>query len=177
MRYLSATTALLFTLLLCTCGRAQEVPENLLTGYAPLDEKLARTVTVDEYAISAEAAAALSNAKFLDAREHEEFTVSHLPAATWLGYDDVDLSRIADTEKDQPLVVYCTIGYRSERVATKLREAGYTNVYNLYGSLYAWKLAGFALEDARGQPTEKLHTYNRKWSTFAPDSIGEKVWK
>lgn len=169
-------TSLLLPLLFASCVRAQ-VPQRLETGYAPLDQKLERLVTANERALSAKEAAALENALFLDAREPVEYGVSHLPGALNIGYDNLDFKAVKDVDKSRPVVVYCTVGYRSERAAEKLRKKGFTNVYNLYGSLYAWKLAGFPLEDADGKPTEKLHTYNEKWGSFVPDSIGEKVYK
>lgn len=167
---------LFFVLLLASCGRAQSLPHRLATGYGPLDEKLATLVTADSVAISAREATALPNALFLDAREPVEYRVSHLPGARNLGYDDLDLAVVSGVDKSRPIVVYCTVGYRSERAAKKLRDAGFQRVYNLYGSLYAWKLAGLPLEDAAGKPTNKIHTYNKKWGTFVPDTIGEKVY-
>ncbi len=164
-----------FFILLQGCRlTAQEIPERLRTGYGPLDEKLSTLVTVDSLAISARRARTL-DAKFIDAREPEEFRVSHLPGALPLGYKSPDYAVLNDLDKDRPLVVYCTVGYRSERIAKELRERGFTRVYNLFGSLYAWKLAGYELVNAQG-PTEQLHTYNRKWGSFVPDSIGEKVY-
>ena len=168
--------ALLLVLFLASCGRAQEVPERLRTGHAPLDDKLARLVTADSLAISPAAARALPGVVYLDAREAEEYRVSHLPGALHLGYDRPNRSVTEGLDPDRPLVVYCTVGYRSERAARRLRDAGFTRVYNLFGSLYAWKLAGLPLEDADGQTTERMHTYNRKWGTFVPDSLGVKVW-
>lgn len=168
--------ALLFPLLLASCARAQDVPPRLKTGYAPLDDKLSRLVTVDKNALGAREAQALDDPVFLDAREEEEYRVSHLPGALHLGANRMDMDVLRGIDRDRPLVVYCTVGYRSERAAKKLREAGFSRVYNLYGSLYAWKLASFPLEDAAGKTTEKLHTYNRKWGSFIPDTLGEKVY-
>lgn len=170
-------TSLLFILSLASCVRAQNVPERLQTGYDELDSKLEKLISADELAIGAKAAAALENALFLDAREAVEYDVSHLPGAINIGYDKLNLKTVKNVDKSRPVVVYCTVGYRSERAAKKLRKKGFTNVYNLYGSIYAWKLAGLPLEDATGKPTERLHTYNEKWGSFVPDSIGEKVWE
>ena len=165
----------LLPFVLASCVQAQSVPPELRTGHAPLDKRLARMITADDRAIGAAAAREMAGAVYLDARETEEYNVSHLPAARHLGYDRMDPSVVADLDRATPLVVYCTVGYRSERAAAELRRAGFTRVYNLYGSLYAWRLAGFPLEDAAGEPTDRVHTYNRKWGTFVPDSIGEKV--
>jgi len=119
----------------------------------------------------------MSSALFLDAREVKEYKVSHLPGAVHFGYSKMNFKAVKAIDKSRPIVVYCTVGYRSERAAAKLRKKGFTNVYNLYGSLYAWKLAGLPLVDDSEQPTEKLHTYDELWGSFVPDSIGEKVHK
>ncbi|MEL7160707.1 MAG: rhodanese-like domain-containing protein [Bacteroidota bacterium] len=165
---------LLLVLVLASCARAQEVPQRLKTGHAPLDKKLAKLVAADDKALSAPEANAMANVLFLDARESEEYAVSHLPDARLLGYDRPDYEVVKNVAKDRPLVVYCTVGYRSERAAAELRQRGFTRVYNLYGSLYAWVLAGLPLENADGN-TDALHTYNKKWGTFVPDSLGRKV--
>ncbi|MEM9526514.1 MAG: rhodanese-like domain-containing protein [Bacteroidota bacterium] len=172
---LSYLLPLLFILCLASCVRAQEVPARLKTGYPVLDQKLATLVTADVNALSAKEAAALENAIFLDAREPAEYAVSHLPNALLLGYNKPNNKLLKQLDKSRPVVVYCTVGYRSERAAAKLRKRGFERVYNLYGSLYAWKLAGLPLENADG-PTNRLHTYDKNWGAFVPDSIGEKVY-
>lgn len=166
----------LFIFLLTSCINAQDIPARLQTGYAPLDDKLSSLVTADNQAISANEAYEMAEAIFLDARELDEFEVSHLPKAIHIGYDKVDYDTVEDLDLNKPVIVYCTVGYRSEKIAKKLRKKGFKNVYNLYGSLYAWKLAGYPLMDADGKSTERLHTYNKKWGSFVPDTIGEKVW-
>ncbi len=61
--------------------------------------------------------------RLLDARAYREFEVSHIAGATWVGYDDFDLARLAGIEHQTPLAVYCSVGYRSERIAEQLRPA------------------------------------------------------
>lgn len=153
----------------------QEIPERLLTHFPLLDAKLASLVKVDSMAISPAAVERLENPLLLDAREREEFQVSHLPGALYLGYKKPDFERLAKVDKERPLVVYCTVGFRSERMAKQLRDRGFKEVYNLFGSLYAWKLSGRPLVDADG-PTDRLHTYDKKWGTYVPDTIGVKVY-
>ena len=158
------------------CGiSAQSVPDRLVTGYEPLDERLSRMVTADSSALSAMEARKLSDAVYLDARESEEYEVSHLPGAIHLGYRRPDYSRLDGLSNDTPLVVYCTIGYRSESMAEELKSRGFTQVYNLYGSIYAWILAGNPVVDENG-PVQRVHTYNGKWGNFLPDSLVTKVY-
>jgi monothiol glutaredoxin len=42
--------------------------------------------------------------------------------------------------KDEPLILYCHLGVRSEEVARRFRAAGFTRVYNLRGGVDAWSV-------------------------------------
>jgi rhodanese-related sulfurtransferase len=110
----------------------------------------------------------------LDAREADEYAVSRLPGARWVGYDDFDLARVADLDPDAPVVVYCSVGYRSEKVAGRLRAAGFTDVANLYGGLFEWVNRGHPIVDAEGRLTRRVHAYSRTWGVFL--RRGERVY-
>jgi rhodanese-related sulfurtransferase len=112
----------------------------------------------------------------LDAREKEEFDVSHLADARLVGYKEFDYSKLSDIAKDTPIVVYCSIGYRSEKIGEKLKNNGFSQVYNLYGSIFEWSNRGYPLVDIAGQKTRRIHTYNKKWSKWVDDKRMEKVW-
>ena len=163
------------TVLFYGCRTAAPLPERLQTHHPPLDRQLRKLVKADSCALSPSEAQQLDAPVYLDARERAEYEVSHLPGARYIGFGSLDTAALSGLEPDTPLVVYCTVGYRSERIAHDLRGMGYTRVYNLYGSLYAWRLAGLPLFDAYG-PTHRIHTYNRKWGTFIPDTLGTKVY-
>ena len=75
----------------------------------------------------------LSNYQVLDTRELEEFEVSHLPGAIWVGYDHFDISATTHLIKDQPVLVYCTVGARSQAIGKSMIELGFTRVYNSLG--------------------------------------------
>jgi rhodanese-related sulfurtransferase len=117
----------------------------------------------------------IPNAVLLDAREKKEFAVSHLPKAQWIGYDDFELSRVANVPRNAPIVVYCSVGYRSEKVGEKLKSAGFTNVRNLYGSLFEWVNQGNPVVDSTGKPTRRVHAYSRTWGIWLKQ--GEKVYE
>ena len=102
----------------------------------------------------------------LDAREPNEYMVSHIPDARCIGYDRPDYSVLKDLDKDTKIVVYCSIGYRSEKIGEKLAEQGFNNVYNLYGSIFEWGNKNYPLEDFRGRTTNEIHGYNKKWSKW-----------
>ncbi len=110
----------------------------------------------------------------LDTREKEEYDVSHIPNAVFSGYKDFNSDVLKGLSKTDPIVVYCSVGYRSERIGEKLQKMGYSKVYNLYGGIFEWKNSGSEVVDADGNKTEKVHTYNKKWSQWL--TRGEKVY-
>ena len=118
--------------------------------------------------------AKLTEAHLLDTRSPEEFGVSHLLGSTFVGYDDFKMSSVAQIPKSDTIVVYCSVGYRSERIGEKLLAAGYKNVFNLYGGIFDWKNNDRAVVDSKNEPTEKVHAYNRTWGLFLDK--GEKVY-
>lgn len=128
--------------------------------------------------ITVEQVSVMDSGRFvlLDAREKEEFETSTIPGAQYIGYDDFDVESISDLPKGQPIIVFCSIGYRSEKIGEKLKKAGYGRVFNLYGSIFAWANAGLPLTTPTGEKTEKLHTYNKKWSKWVVNPKVKKVW-
>ena len=112
----------------------------------------------------------------LDAREKKEFDVSHLKNAIWVGYDEFDIHKVLQElpNKEKPIVVYCSIGVRSEDIGEKLKKAGYTNVKNLYGGIFEWKNKGYPVYDETQHETEKVHAYSNYWGRFLTN--GEKVY-
>ena len=110
------------------------------------------------------------NLYILDAREKDEYAVSHLPKAIWVGYDTFNKNNITKIPKDAVLVIYCSIGYRSEKIGEKLKTLGYTNIYNLYGGIFEWANRKLPLVDNSNKKTHKTHPYNEEWSRFLMDN-------
>jgi rhodanese-related sulfurtransferase len=102
-----------------------------------------------------------TNVVLLDVRSRKEFDFSHLPGARHIDPDakpaEFDRTLAGHTG---PVVVYCSVGWRSSALAQRLIDAGRTNVQNLEGSIFAWANEGRPLE-SKGQPTDKVHPYNR----------------
>ena len=112
----------------------------------------------------------------LDARDRKEFDMSHIPNATFIGYKNWDKNVLKDVSKDTPIVLYCSIGYRSEKIGEKLLKMGYTNVKNLYGSIFEWVNQGNPIVDKNQLPTNNIHTYNEKWSQWVTNDSIQKKW-
>ena len=112
----------------------------------------------------------------LDAREFAEYETSHLPGALFIGYKEYDPDVLDDVHPSTPIVVYCSIGYRSEKIGEKLQDQGFSEVYNLYGSLFEWANRGLPLDNIKGQRTSIVHGYNRSWSKWLLNPDLEKIW-
>jgi rhodanese-related sulfurtransferase len=115
------------------------------------------------------------NTIFLDAREKNEYEVSHIKNAIWIGYNNFKIKSVKSIPKEAKIIVYCSVGYRSEKISEKLVKSGYTNVYNLYGSIFEWVNQGNAVYDMNGKETLKVHAYNKKWGQWLDK--GTKVYK
>ena len=113
---------------------------------------------------------------FLDARELEEYQISHIPGARYIGYKKFDEDLLEGISHDDKIIVYCSVGYRSEKIGKKLEKLGYTSVYNLYGSIFEWINCDLPLENQQGISTDTIHTYNKKWSKWVDDKEVIKVW-
>lgn len=106
-----------------------------------------------------------------DAREAEEFAVSHLSGARNLG--SVAAVKAALQSNAQPVVVYCSVGYRSSALAEKLQKTGVTNVFNLDGSIFAWANEGRPVY--RGtNVVQVVHPYSAKWGALLEERFRPK---
>lgn len=112
----------------------------------------------------------------LDTRSKKEYAVSHLQGARFIDYDDFDMNKVNDIPKDAKVVVYCSVGYRSERVGEKMKKAGYSDVSNLYGGIFQWKNENMPVVNPNGEVTDSVHTYNSRWGKWLEEGKGIKVY-
>jgi rhodanese-related sulfurtransferase len=112
-------------------------------------------------------------ALFLDAREPAEYAVSHLQDATFVGYDHFSLANVPQVAKETPIIVYCSVGYRSEKIAEQLLAAGFTSVSNLYGGIFEWVNEDQPVYNDKGI-TQKVHAFSRSWGIWLKK--GKKVY-
>lgn len=109
----------------------------------------------------------------LDTRTLSEFDVSHIKGARFIDYNSFSLKNLAGISKSALVVVYCSVGYRSERIGEKLQKAGYSNVQNLYGGIFKWVNEGLPVYNRQAQ-TQQVHAYSRSWGVWLQK--GEKVY-
>jgi rhodanese-related sulfurtransferase len=154
----------LLPLLAMSCATASpltDAVDDLISRSIPLiqTKDLATTIKADKKAV------------MRDASQPEEFQTSHLPGAYWVGFKKFKIANLPEIQKDTPIIVYCSVGYRSEKIGEKLKAAGYTNVRNLYGGIFAWANEGRELVDHDGNSTKTVHGYDRKWSKLLDPEV------
>ena len=107
----------------------------------------------------------------LDIRSPEEYAVSRIKDARLIDYNHFSTEDVLDIPKDSEVVVYCSVGYRSEKIGEQLLALGYKNVKNLYGGIFQWKNDGFEVVNKHNMPTDSVHTYNKSWSIWLLNGI------
>jgi len=110
----------------------------------------------------------------LDTRETEEFEVSRIKNARRVGYNEFDISKLEDISKRTPIVLYCSLGVRSELIGEQLKEEGYKNVKNLFGGIFEWVYQGYPIVNDFGEKTDEVHAYDENWSRWLLK--GEKIY-
>jgi rhodanese-related sulfurtransferase len=143
---------------------AQETLSKLLKQY---NTKNIPYISVQELAMPK------TKAIIFDAREQNEFDVSHIKNAVGVGYNDFSMDSVFRKfpDKNKKIVVYCSVGIRSETIASKLKKAGYKNVYNLYGGIFEWKNNNYPVYNLEEKETDSVHVYSNQWSKWLKSGI------
>ncbi|MFD2563061.1 rhodanese-like domain-containing protein [Aquimarina rubra] len=112
----------------------------------------------------------------LDAREIQEYQTSHLKGAIHVGYDHFNIDTLSNKNipKESKIVVYCSLGIRSEDVSEKLKKVGYQNVLNLYGGIFEWKNNNHQVVDSNEKETDTVHAFSKQWGKWLHK--GKKVY-
>ena len=112
--------------------------------------------------------------KIIDSRSNVEYSTSKIKGALFIDYKNPDFSNL-NIHKTDTIVVYCTIGYRSEKIAEKLEKEGYLNVFNLYGGIIQWVNKNNPVFAPTGAQTPFVHTYNQAWGKWLKNPNTEAV--
>ncbi|MEW6599467.1 MAG: rhodanese-like domain-containing protein [Nitrospirota bacterium] len=107
----------------------------------------------------------------IDRRERAEYEVSHLQGALPANDAEEALKIIEREGKNRPVVVYCSVGYRSSVLARKLGKMGITNIYNLEGSIFKWANEGRPVYHNDRQ-VRVVHPFDSKWRNF----LDKELW-
>jgi rhodanese-related sulfurtransferase len=91
-------------------------------------------ISVSDYIRRRDAGEAMT---LLDVREPDEWATAHVPDSLDIRMGEIP-ARTGDLPKDEPLVVMCHHGGRSERVVQYLQANGFANAVNLAGGIDAY---------------------------------------
>lgn len=158
--------SLLQSLMACAQGNFEQKLKLLYKNTVP-------TLSVSEF----DSLQQREDVRLLDTRTKEEHEVSHIKGAEFINYETFDVSEFEQADKEKPIVLYCAVGYRSERVGEALLDKGYKNVYNLYGGIFHWKNEGKPVYNVEGEKTDKVHAYNRIWGIWLDGDKATKVYE
>lgn len=100
----------------------------------------------------------------VDVRAPEEFAVSHLAGAR-PARSVAEVETLAGPDRDLPIVLYCSVGYRSSALAAQLQSAGFRQVRNLEGSIFRWANEGRPVV-RDGRAVRAVHPYDERWGRF-----------
>ena len=77
----------------------------------------------------------------LDVRTRDEYNEGHLDKALLIPVDELE-GRIDELDQNNPIIVYCRSGVRSNKAANILIKNGFTEVYDM-GGIMSWQEEGF----------------------------------
>ncbi|CAM9942597.1 unnamed protein product [Discosporangium mesarthrocarpum] len=127
------------------CGEHPSITE--LIDYEGFCGMPAREGTAEDELVQTSASAFASRRAagedpfLLDVRRADERETASIEGAHWIPLDELE-ARIGELipVKDQPLVVHCHHGGRSEKAVRLLLERGFSRAENLDGGIEAWSL-------------------------------------
>jgi len=157
---------------------AQHIPKNKPSVQDPaFDDRLSRIIPFEVPLMSIDTLEKRQDeVVLLDTREKEEYQVSHIRGARHVGYRNFDKTKVNDIPKDRTIVLYCSVGYRSDKIGQQLQEMGYQKVYNLYGSIFEWVNQGNPVYNEQGKAVDIVHAYNQRWSQWIKNDKIKKTW-
>ena len=99
-----------------------------------------------------------------------ELILHCLHHARWINTDESVAKAMGGIKHDQPIVVYCSVGYRSSAYCAQLMNDGFTDVHDLKGSIFQWANAGLPVY-RDGTIAHHVHPYNRHWGQLLERSL------
>ncbi|WP_292373511.1 MBL fold metallo-hydrolase [Methanosarcina sp. UBA411] len=78
----------------------------------------------------------------LDVRKKKEWDEGHIQGARHIYIGELE-KNLDSIPKKSPVIIYCDSSKRSSIAASILKKHGYNSVYNVLGSMTAWKSAGY----------------------------------
>ena len=129
---------LLITPVLNGCGNSSSAPAALQENGLPAPGKIKPMDYQNNFV------AKKSQHLLIDVRTVGEFAAGYIPGAINIPLDQIS-QRLSEIPKDEPVVVYCQSGNRSNQATQLLKGEGYSQIYDL-GGISQWQSAGMPVQ-------------------------------
>lgn len=120
---------LLPVLVACTSGAAQQAEVTKVSS-AELKDIMAN-----------------KEVQLVDVRTPQEVAQGYIEGAVHINISSADFEeRINQLDRQKPIAVYCAVGGRSGQAASRLKEWGFTEIYDANGGVREWAKSGYPLK-------------------------------
>jgi rhodanese-related sulfurtransferase len=110
----------------------------------------------------------------LDARSQVEYDVSHIKTSVRVDPIAPDFTALLSGSYNTPIVVYCSVGYRSAKIVQQLQNLGFSQVFNLSGGIFQWANEGQPIFKDNTSPTSFVHPYDAMWGNLLKSQYRNK---
>ena len=98
----------------------------------------------------------------LDVRTNEERLNGYIANSTHIDYyDEAFYNKINFLDRNKPIYIYCKVGGRSSKAATKIINAGFKKVFNLEGGFLKWSSNNLPIQLTKNLNEEITQEYNK----------------
>ena len=123
------------------CGNEQQSEDNTTEQPGTTTEQVAeQTVAQNVDAAAFSAKLEQEDVQLVDVRTPQEWEQGVIgnPVKANIQAEDFE-QKLAELDKNKPVLVYCASGGRSGRAMQMMKEKGFTEVYNLEGGINTWR--------------------------------------
>ena len=126
------TICVLFALFITACKNETKNPNEIITVVSP--EEMQTLLKLDDV-------------QFIDVRTPEEYSEGYIDGSQNIDFRSPTFDQdIVNLDKNKPVVLYCKSGNRSGKCSQKMKDAGFTKIYDLEGGISRWKHEGFEIK-------------------------------
>jgi rhodanese-related sulfurtransferase len=143
MKSISITAFMLISFLFIACTPKAQTTTSKDTKVKVVANPIER-LNAAEFKKKVETA---SDILLVDVRTAREFVQGHIKGAINFDYYQRSsfMTNMNKLDKSKPIFIYCLTGSRSRSTANKLKNAGFTKIYDLNGGVKRWYQNGFKL--------------------------------
>jgi len=122
-----------FTFISCAQNTAKKEVKDNGNNYATQEKQVVELISPKDLN------AKLGDIQLIDVRTPEEYTGGYIEGAININFFDSDFNdQMAKLNKDKELYIYCRSGNRSGKAAKRLKDQGFTKIYDLQGGVLNW---------------------------------------